>query len=120
MLPRFPRTVTVRTPGPETTDPYSGNTVPGAMTETVTKAYLSQQSTTVLSAAVELSAQQNTTIATFTLIVPREVELTAGSEVSDEDGRVYRVNGPPADRRGLGRRVLFRAASLHLISDLQD
>lgn len=119
MLPRMPRTVTVRTPGAPSVDPDSGNTVPGAVTSTVTMAYLSQQSVAVLSAAVEMTAQQDTTISTYTLIVPASVALSSASEVTDEDGNVYRVTGQPAERRGLRRRVLFRAAAMHRISDLQ-
>lgn len=110
----------VRTPAPASVDPDSGNELPGELVETSTAAYLAQSSTTVLSAAVELAARQDTTIATYTLLVPASVPLTSKSQVVDvATGDVYAVTGRPAPRRGLGRRVLFQAASLHLISDLQ-
>jgi hypothetical protein len=117
--PRFPHRVTVRHPGPASTDQASGNARPGATVERETRAYLAQKSTTVLSASAELAAAQDTTIATYSLLVPPDVELTAKSEIVDESGAVYSVVGQPADRRGLGARVLFRAATLHLTSDLQ-
>lgn len=119
MRPRFPRTVTVRTPSPPSVDPATGNAVPGPPVEVVTPAYLAQQSTVVLSAYVELKGRQDTTISLFTLLVPPDVVLTDESQVIDEQGRVYRINGSPAERRGLRQRVLFRAASMHLVSDLQ-
>lgn len=119
MRPRFPHRVTVRNPAPALADPLSGNAIPGEPVELSTRAYLAQKSTTVLNASAELSAQQDTTIATYALLVPPDVELTAKSEVVDASGAVYSVVGPPADRRGLGDRVIFRAAVLHLTSDLQ-
>lgn len=119
MQPKFPQTVTLRSPLPASVDPVTGNLVQGQMTEVVTRAYLAQQSVAVLSAAVEDLAEQNTVISTYTLLVPPGVDLTAASEVVDSDGNQYRVTGQPAERRGLGRRVLFRAASMHRISDLQ-
>lgn len=119
MRPRMPRTVTVRTPGAASADPATGNPVDGPPTDTVTRAYLAQLPVSQLSAQVELIAQQNSTIAAFTLIVPADVALSARSEVVDEDGHRYQVIGEPAERRGLGRQVLFRAAALHRISDLQ-
>jgi hypothetical protein len=115
----MPRTVTVRTPGPPSVDPDSGNTVPGPVVRTVTRAYLSQQSVAVLSASTETAGRQDTTISSYTLIVPASVALNEKSQVVDEDGHVYRVNGQPAERRALGRRVLFRAAAMHRITDLQ-
>lgn len=120
MRPRFPRTVTVRTPGPASVDPDTGNVVPGAPVEQTTRAYLSQQSVAVLSSYVEITGRQNTTIATYTLLVPPDVPLTSQSEVVDEGGQVYRINGRAAERYSFGRRVLFRAASMHLVSDLQN
>lgn len=114
----MPRTVTVRTPGPGDVDPDTGNPIPGAFTSHVTRAYLGQLPVAQLSSQVELIAQQNTTVSSYTLLVPPSVPITAASEVIDEDGRRYRVTGEPAQRRGLGR-VRFQAAALHRISDLQ-
>lgn len=119
MRPKFPRTVTVRTPSPPSVDPDTGNSVPGVPGEVVTRAYLSQQSVSVLSSYVEINGQQDTTISLFTLLVPADVALSDKSQVVDEQGRTYRINGSPAERRGLGNRVMFRAASMHLVSDLQ-
>lgn len=120
MRPRFPRTVTVRTPRPASVDPDTGNARTGVVDEVVTRAYLSQQSVAVLSSYVEITARQDTTISLFTLLVPPGVPLTDKSQVVDEQGRIYRINGSPAHRRGLGRTVLFQAASMHLVSDLQN
>lgn len=86
---------------------------------TVTRAYLSQQGVSILSSYVEITGRQDTTISLYTLLLPPGVPLTARSEVIDEQGRVYRINGDPASRRGLGQRVVFQAASMHLVSDLQ-
>lgn len=119
MQPQFPRTVTVRTPGPPSVDPDTGNTVPGPITSTTTRAYLSQQSTSVLSSYVEILGRQDTTISSFTLLVPPDVPLQSDSQIVDETGLIYRINGSPAERRGLGQRVVFKAASMHLVSDLQ-
>lgn len=119
MRPKMPRTVTVRTPAAPVADPDTGNEVRGPATDVVTRAYLSQQSVAVLSAGEELAVKQDTSISTYTLLVPPDVALSAASQVIDEDGVVYRVSGEPAARRGLGRTVLFRAASMHRISDLQ-
>ena len=77
MRPRFPRTVLVRTPAPASVDPDSGNELPGPLVETSTAAYLAQSSTTVLSAAVELAARQDTTIATYT-----HLDQTSGREAA--------------------------------------
>lgn len=119
MRPKMPRTVTVRTPGGASADPDTGNPVDGPLVDTVTPAYLAQLPVSQLSSQVELLATQNTTISSFTLLVPAAVPLTARSEVVDEDGHRYQVIGEPAARRGLGRKVLFRAAALHRVSDLQ-
>lgn len=120
MRPRFPRTVTIRNPGPAVVDPDTGNQRPGPQVATVTRAYLSQKPVDVLSASEEFNARQDTTISTFTLLVPPGVILTAHSVVIDEAGVAYRVAGVPAERRGLGTAVQFRAAALHRISDLQS
>jgi hypothetical protein len=112
--------VTVSNPGPSTTDPDTGNPVDGVASSVTTHAYLSRLPVAQLSGQVELLAEQNTTISPYTLIVPASVHLTPVSTVVDEDGHRYQVIGDPADRRGLGRRVLFRAAALRRVSDLQN
>lgn len=115
----MPRTVTVATPAPPSVDPDTGNDIPGAFEETETRAYLSQLPVAQLSSQIEMVAAQSTVISSYTLIVPASVPLSASSEVVDEDGVRYRVIGQPAQRRGLGRQVLFQAAAVHRISDLQ-
>lgn len=119
MRPKFPLRVTVRTPGAVTVDPDSGNEVTGPSSEVVTRAYLAQQSVAVLSASDEIAVRQNTTISTYTLLVPPTVPLTSASVVIDEQNVAYRIAGQPAERRGIGRRVIFKAAAMHRISDLQ-
>lgn len=116
--PQFPHRVTVRTPLPPTTDPRTGNELPGEYVETETRAYLAQNPVSVLRTAVEFRAGQSTVIANGTLLVPPGVNLQADSEVVDEDEGVWRVSGSVAPRRGLGRRVIFLAASVQRISDL--
>jgi hypothetical protein len=116
----MPRQVTVLTPGAGSVDPDTGNTRPGAMNPTATRAYLSQMPVNMLSSQVELIAEQNSVVSPYTLLVPPDVPLTAASEVVDEDQVRYRVIGQPAQRRGLGTVVLFQAAALHRISDLQN
>lgn len=119
MLPQMPQTVTVRTPGSPGVDPVTGNAVPAALTESRTKAYLSQQPVTILSANPELHAYQDTTISTYTMLLPSTVEITSDSTVVDEQDVVYQVVGHPASRGPLDRKIKFTAVSLRRISDLQ-
>jgi len=119
MRPRMPGTVTVQTPSLPSSDPATGNERQGTLTTVTTRAYLSQQPVTIVSASPELQARQDTTITTYTLLVPASVVLTSASIVTDEDGVRYSVIGQPAERRGLGRSPQFRAAGLHRVSDLQ-
>lgn len=72
----------------------------------------------MLSAAQELRAHQNTVMSTHTVLVPASVDLRPDSELTDEDGTVYRISGSVAERRGLGKSVLFKAASALVVSDL--
>jgi len=86
--------------------------------EVITPAYLSQQAVSVLSAAVELRGGQTTVMSNHVLLVPPSVNIQSDSEVIDDEGNVYRVNGDVAKRRGLGKRVLFQACSVQWVSDL--
>jgi hypothetical protein len=80
-----------------------------------------------LAAAAELNATQDTVISLATILIPPGTVLTADSTVEDVDGAVngqpgavYRVEGQPADRySGIGRMIVFRAAALRLVSDMQ-
>lgn len=121
-LPQMPHRVTIRNPSPASVDPDTGNTRSVGVTEVATRAYLSQQGVAILSSYVEITGRQDTTISLFTLIVPASATLTDKSQIVDEQGRIYRINGAVAERRGLngGRAVLFKAASMHLVSDLQN
>lgn len=92
-----------------------------------TTAWLAQRPVGVLAAAAELNATQATVISLATILIPPDTALNADSTVEDVDGvvngqpgAVYRVEGQPADRySGIRRTVVFRAAALRLISDLQ-
>lgn len=99
-------------------DPRTGNELPGSFTETEIRAYLAQQPVTVLSAASEYRGGQNTVMSTHTVLVPPSVDLRPESELVDDEGTVYRVAGAVAERRGLGTRILFKAATARVVSDL--
>lgn len=118
MHPRFPTTVRLRTPGPPTTDPETGNPIPGPPVETTTAAYLSQRAVANVSMAIEDDARQTTTISLYTLLVPPGTPIGPQTQVIDPDGNLYEVEGDPALRRTL-RRPVFIAAALRRISDLQ-
>lgn len=130
-MPQYPHRVRITTPGPQTVpptvDPETGNEVtPPPVTREET-AWMAQRPTGVLAAAAELNAGQNTTISLATILVPPGTVLTKDSTVEDVDGVVggepgatYVVEGKPADRySGARRQIVFRAAALRLISDLQ-
>lgn len=127
-MPQYPHPVRISTPGTSTTDPVTGNQVAGPMTTVTTRAWLAQKPVGVLAAAAELNAGQDTVISLATILVPPGTVLTADSTVVDVAGAVngqpgvlYRVEGQPADRySGAGRRIVFRAAALRLISDMQE
>lgn len=118
MRPRFPTTVRLRTPGPPTTDPETGNEVPGPVVETTSPAYLSQRAVANVSMAIEDRARQTTVISLYTLLLPAGTPITSETRVVDTDGWQYEVEGDPAERRSL-RRPAFIAAALRRISDLQ-
>jgi hypothetical protein len=65
----------------------------------------------------ENTATQHTTLSRWSFLCPLDVPLTPDSEVVDETGAVYRVIGQPAARPD--HRPQWRAAALHLISDMQ-
>lgn len=111
------QSVTIRTPGPPTQDPVSGNEVPGAVQVVPSRAYLSQSPVGDIGSQLEILATQNTTISLWTLLVPKGTVLTSASIVDDSSGRRFQVVGQPADRPN--RHPQFRAAALRLISDLQ-
>lgn len=72
----------------------------------------------MLSAAHELRAHQDTVMSTHTVLVPAGVDLHESSELVDADGTVFRITGAVAQRRGLGNKVLFKAATAQVVSDL--
>jgi hypothetical protein len=112
--------VTLRTPGPPETDPDTGNETPGAVVETPSRAYLAQRPVANLSSSIEDEAGRDTVTSLYTLLVPAGSPLTAKTTVVDEHGHQYEVEGDPAPRRGLARKVLFIAAALRRTSDLQE
>ncbi len=126
-MPQFPHPVRISTPGAPTEDPVTGNQTPGPVTTVATTAWLAQRPVGVLAAAAELNASQDTVISLATMLVRPGTHLTADSTVEDVSGvvngtpgAVYQVEGQPADRySGAGKQIVFRAAALRLISDLQ-
>lgn len=124
--PKFPHRVVIKTPGPPRIDPVTGNELPGTPTTVGTSAYLAQRPVAEVSGSSELAAQQDTTLSDYTILVPPGTVLTSKSVVTDVDGVLddpgltYQVSGRPAQRTSLLRhRVVYRAATLKLISDLQ-
>ena len=125
--PRFPHRLLIQTPSPATLDPVSRNQIPGAAVAVAARGYLAQRPTTQLASSVDLSAEQDTSIALFDLLVPTGTVLTDASTVTDLDGAVaapgavFRVEGTPADRYSLvRRRSVYRAATVRLVSDMQE
>lgn len=126
-MPQYPHPVRISTPGTPTVDPVTGNQTPGTPVTATTSAWLAQRPVGVLAAAAELNATQDTVISLATILIPPDTVLTADSTVEDVDGAVngqpgavYRVEGQPADRySGKSRTIVFRAAALRLVSDLQ-
>lgn len=127
-MPQFPHRARITTPGSTpTVDPTTGNETPAAPTTRETWAWMAQRPTGVLAAAAELNTAQDTVISLATILVAPDEPLTADSTVEDVDGvvngqpgAVYRVEGQPADRySGQRRRIVFRAAAMRLVSDLQ-
>ena len=119
MPPPMPFRLTVRTPGPPTQDPVSGNERPGVIVPvTGVPAWLSQKSTADTSTSEELRAAQDTDISIWTVLVPLGTDLTSKSEFTDEgSGSVYKIEGRVAKRPD--HRPQFLAASARLISDMQ-
>lgn len=130
-MPHYPHRVRISTPEPPTdppaVDPVTGNEVPGTPVVVETRAWMAQRPVAVLASAAELNATQDTVISLATILVPPGTALTADSTVVDVDGVVngqpaalYRVEGQPADRySGVRQQIVFRAAALRLVSDLQ-
>jgi hypothetical protein len=123
VAPRLPHKVTLINPGPPTTSPTTGNEVAGAPVRTVTRAYLSQRPVENLSSAIEISGEQTTVVALYTLIVPPGAPLLPVSVIEDSDGFRYEVEGSPAARARSpypgGAKPYYQAAALRRISDLQ-
>lgn len=126
-MPQYPHPVLISTPGTPTTDPVTGNETPGTPATVPTSAWLAQRPVAVLASAAELNASQDTVISLATILVPPGTVLTSDSTVEDvggavngQPGALYRVEGQPADRySGTSRTVVFRAAALRLVSDIQ-
>lgn len=117
MAPPMPKTVTITTPGPATTDPETGNPRPGPPTVQTVKAWLSHRQIAHVGVQIEIRAAQETTISLWTVLVPAGTVLESSSIV-EENGARYEVIGDPADRPD--HRPIFRAAALRKISDLQS
>jgi hypothetical protein len=119
MRPNLPHRVTIRTPGPPTVDPVTGNERPGPpVVETGVPARLSQSPVGNISQQAELLATQNTVISFWTILTGPRSGLASNSEVEDEDtGRKFVVAGQVARRPD--RHPQFLAAAARLISDMQ-
>jgi hypothetical protein len=117
MRPTFPEMGTIRTPGPSTTDPETGNPRPGPMVVEDSPIRISQSPVANVGSQVELLAQQSTTISLWTIQVPAGQTMTSQSTVTDSRGRVFQIVGDVADRPN--HRPKFRAAAARLMSDMQ-
>lgn len=117
MRPKFPQTVTIRTPPEVVVDPLSGNERPLPATPVTSPAWLAQKPVGQTGAQEELLATQDTLVSLWTLLVPAGTTLTSKSTVTDSQSRRFQVVGEVADRPN--HKPQFRAAALRLISDLQ-
>lgn len=116
--PKYDTTVTITTPPEPVVDPATGReTTAAPVVVPDVPARLSQSPVAVVGSQNENRATQNTTVTSWTLLVPPGTALTSRSTVLDVHGRLFAVEGEPADRPNT--RPQFRAASLRLISDLQ-
>lgn len=98
-------------------DPATGLETRPPPTITETRAWLGQHPVNQVTSQVENTATQHSTVSGWTFLCPLAVPITSDSEVIDESGAVYRVIGNPASRPD--HRPQWRAAALHLISDMQ-
>ena len=125
--PKFPHRVVISTPGPPRTDPVTRNQLPGIPLAVPSRANLAQAPVAEVSGTTEINVAQHTTLSRYTMLVPAGTVLTSDSTVTDVDGALdapglrYEVVGRPAKRFSLmRRRVVYVAASLKLVSDLQN
>ncbi|GAA3877834.1 hypothetical protein GCM10022243_48180 [Saccharothrix violaceirubra] len=111
--------MTITTPRPPTTDPDSGNELPGPpIVERNRPARLSQQPVANVGGQTELVAAQDTTVSLWTILVGPRTTLTAESVVVDEaTKRKWVVVGAVARRPEHHPKYL--AAGARLISDMQ-
>lgn len=110
--------MTIRTPSLPTKNPVSGNEIDGPPTEEFkVPARLSQDPVANVSQQMEMLATQRTTISMWTVLVQASTLLTSRSEIEDEYGRVFRVEGAVANRPE--KNPKFKAAAARLISDMQ-
>lgn len=119
MRPNLPQRVTILTPGSGVVrDPVTGNERPAPPTTVHNvPARLSQAPVANVGPQVELLVNQNTTVSLWTILVGKGTVLTSASEVTDEQGRKFAIEGAVADRPA--HRPQFRAAAARLISDMQ-
>jgi hypothetical protein len=124
--PKFVHQVRIETPTSPTVDPATGLQSTTPASTVTTRAWLSQRPTNQLASAVELTAEQHTTVGLYTILLPPGTQLTSSSRVTDlsgvvnPPGAVLEVEGQPATRYSpMARRVQFIAASLRLVSDMQ-
>lgn len=119
MRPKMTHRLTTTTPGPPTISPVSGNEVPGPpIVEYDVPARLSQSPVANVGSQIELKANQDTKVSTWTVeVLPHSTFTSETSFVDDETGRKFVVNGEVANRPD--RRPTFRVAAARLISDMQ-
>lgn len=120
MRPRFPHRVRLLTPSPPSSDPATGNDSLGVVTEVASSAWLSQRPIRDTSFAEDDNVQGFTSSA-YSLLLPPDVRVTAQTQVVDDQGALYAVEGDPALRRvAFTGRPLYIAASLRRLSDEQE
>ena len=117
--PRMRQRVVVETPSDPVVDPVTGNPRPGPPTAVPTRAYLEQRN---LYAQQSYQATQTSVTSDYIVLVPAGTNITADSEVIDEDGVRYAVVGQPAVRRARlnGGKPRYVAAWLRRVSDMQE
>lgn len=111
-------TVTIHTPGTPTTDPVTGNDIPGADTSYVCDEALLSDSSAGQD-AVEQLANGTTVMSTHQMLVPETISVPPNCWVEFEGSR-FEVVGRNAFPRSFQPPIPVQLVSLKYISDLQE
>jgi len=113
-----PVTVTIHTPGSPTTDPVTGNKIPGAGSSVVCDEALFADSAAGED-AVEQLADGTTVMSTHQMLIPKTYSVPPNCWVEFESDR-FEVVGRNAVPRSFSPQIPLQLVSLKYISDLQE